>query len=83
MATITASQINQKIKHLPNNLLQEVNDYIEFLAFKSSQKDWATDLSKEQVSLIEKGKKDITQGKVITHKEARERIKNYIQNKSK
>ncbi|AND64175.1 hypothetical protein AX766_07040 [Flavobacterium covae] len=83
MATINASQLNQKIKLLPSNLLQEVNDYVEFLAFKYAQNDWATDLSKEQILLIEKGKKDIEQAKVISHQEARERIKNYIKSKSK
>jgi phosphoserine aminotransferase len=83
MATINASQLNQKIKLLPANLLQEVNDYIEYLTFKSSQKDWANDLAKEQISLIEKGKKDIEENRLVSHKEARERIKNYIQNKSK
>jgi phosphoserine aminotransferase len=83
MATINASQLNQKIKLLPANLLQEVNDYIEYLTFKSSQKDWANDLTNEQISLIEKGKKDIEENRLVSHKEARERIKNYIQNKSK
>jgi hypothetical protein len=83
MTTINASQLNQKIKLLPSHLLQELNDYIEFLAFKSSQKDWANDLANEQISLIEKGKKDIEENRLVSHKEARERIKNYIQNKSK
>jgi phosphoserine aminotransferase len=83
MATINASQLNQKIKLLPANLLQEVNDYIEYLTFKSSQKDWANDLTNEQISLIEKGKKDLEENRLVSHKEARERIKNYIQNKSK
>jgi hypothetical protein len=82
MATINASQLNQKIKLLPANLLQEVNDYIEYLTFKSSQKDWANDLTNEQISLIEKGKKDIEENRLVSHKEARERIKNNIQNKS-
>lgn len=82
MATITTSQITQKIKLLPKSLLEEVNDYIEFLAFKSSQKDWATDLSKEQIALVKKGKKDIERGKVISHAQAREQIENYIKSKS-
>jgi hypothetical protein len=83
MATINASQLNQKIKLLPANLLQEVNDYIEYLTFKSSQKDWANDLAKEQISLIEKGKKDLEENRVISHKEARKQIDNYIKNKTR
>ena len=82
MTTITATQINKKIKSLPVNLLYEVDRYIEFLAFKSSNSDWAEQLSEQQISLIEKGKKDIEENRVITHKEAKERIKNYIKNKS-
>lgn len=80
---ISVSQLNQKIKLLPANLLQEVNDYIEYLAFKSSQKDWADDLSKDQISLIEKGSNDIEENKVISHKEARKRIDNYVKNKKR
>ncbi len=82
MTTITATQINKKIKSLPVNLLYEVDRYIEFLAFKSSNSDWAEQLSEQQISLIEKGKKDIEENRVIPHKEAKERIKNYIKNKS-
>jgi hypothetical protein len=82
MASINASQLNQKINQLPDNLLQEVNDFIEYLAFKSSQKDWANDLSKEQILLIENGKKDIKKNKVVSHKEARKRIENYIKEKT-
>ncbi|WP_310557273.1 hypothetical protein [Flavobacterium sp.] len=82
MATITASQLNQKIKSLPINLLYEVDKYIEFLAFKSSHSDWAEELSEQQISLIEKGKKDIEENRVMSHTEAKEKIKNYIKNKS-
>ena len=82
MATITTSQITQKIKLLPKSLLEEVNDYIEFLAFNSSQKDWAANLSEEQIALVKKGKKDIEQGKVISHTQARDQIENYIKSKS-
>ena len=81
MSTITASQINKKIKSLPANLLEELDKYIDFLTFKS-QPDWADQLTEQQISLIEKGKKDIEENKVISHKEAKERIKSYIKNKS-
>lgn len=82
MATITTEQINQKLKLLPSNLLQEVNDYIEFLTFKSSQSDWAEQLNEQQISLIKKGKKDIEENKIVSHKEAKEKIQNYIKNKT-
>ena len=81
MATINASQLNQKIKQLPVNLLQEVNDYIDFLAYKSSQKEWANELTEDQISLIEKGKNDIEENRTIPHKDARKQINSYIKNK--
>ncbi len=82
MSKINAFELSQKISLLPVHLLQEVNDYIEFLTFKSSQKDWADNLTNNQKTLIEKGKNDIEENKVITHKGARKLINKYI-NKTK
>jgi hypothetical protein len=80
MKTITPLQVNQKINSLPASLLQEVDKYIDFLNYKYS--DWAEQLSEQQMQLIEKGIKDIEENRLIPHKEAKERIKNYIKNKS-
>jgi hypothetical protein len=82
MSTINANQLNQKIIALPDHLLQEVNNYIDYLTYKSEEKDWSINLTKEQSLLIEKGKKDIEENRVISHNEARKRIENYIKNKS-
>jgi hypothetical protein len=80
MKTITPLQVNKKINSLPASLLQEVDKYIDFLTYKYS--DWAEQLSEQQIQLIEKGVKDIEENRLIPHKEAKERIKNYIKNKS-
>jgi hypothetical protein len=80
MKTITPLQVNQKINSLPASLLQEVDKCIDFLTYKYS--DWADQLSEQQIQLIEKGLKDIEENRLIPHKEAKERIKNYIKNKS-
>jgi hypothetical protein len=80
MNTITPLQINKKINLLPVTLLQEVDKYIDFLNFKYA--DWGQQLSENQITLIEKGTKDIEENRVISHKEAKEKIKNYIKNKS-
>ena len=80
MKTITPLQVNQKINSLPVALLQEVDKYIDFLNYKNS--DWAEQLSEDQIQLIEKGTKDIEENRLIPHKEAKERIKDYIKNKS-
>jgi len=83
MNTITAFQINQKVNALPEKLLQELDDYIDFLKYKYAQKDWSDDLTEQQIKLIEKGKNDLEQGKVLSHTQAKEKIKNYIKNKQR
>ncbi len=80
MNTITPLEVTQKINSLSVGLLQEVNQYIDFLNYKYS--DWAEQLSEDQTQLIEKGTKDIEENRLIPHKEAKERIKEYIKNKS-
>jgi predicted transcriptional regulator len=82
MNAVTASQISKKIKSLPVNLLQEVDKFIDYLNYKSSHLDWSEQLSDEKMGLIEKGKKDIEDGKVLSHKEAKQRIAAYIKNKT-
>lgn len=83
MNTITAFQINQKVNALPEKLLQELDDYIDFLKYKYAQKDWSDDLTEQQIKLIEKGKNDLEQGKILSHTQAKEKIKNYIKNKQR
>jgi hypothetical protein len=80
MNPITPLEVNKKINSLPATLLQEVDKYIDFLTYKYS--DWAEQLSEQQIQLIEKGTKDIEENRLIPHKEAKERIKDYIKNKS-
>jgi hypothetical protein len=80
MNTITPLQINKKINLLPVTLLEEVDKYIDFLNFKYT--DWGQQLSENQIALIEKGKKDIDENRIMSHNEAKERIKNHIKNKS-
>lgn len=80
METIDALQVSQKINLLPKPLLQEVDRYIDFLNFKYI--DWGEQLSENQIESIEKGKNDILNNRLIPHKVAKERIKNYIQSKS-
>ena len=81
MSSVTAFQINQKVNNLPEKLLQELDDYIDFLRYKYGQKDWSDDLSEEQIKLIEQGRNDIQEGKTLSHEQAKEKIKQYIKNK--
>lgn len=80
MNSVTPLDVNRKINALPDNLLQEVDKYIDFLNFRQS--NLSSGLSEKEISLIEKGKSDMEQNRTIPHKEAKERIKNYIKNKS-
>lgn len=80
MNSVTPLDVNRKINALPDALLQEVDKYIDFLNFKHA--NFGNQLSENEILLIEKGKSDIEQNRLIPHKEAKERIKNYIKNKS-
>lgn len=80
MKTVTPLEVTKKINSLPAALLQEVSKYIDFLTYKYS--DWGEQLTDDQIQLIEKGMKDIEENRLIPHNEAKERIKNYIKNKS-
>ena len=37
MATTTFEQVNTKLKNLPDSVLEEVENFIEFLAYKHAQ----------------------------------------------
>ena len=47
-----------------------------------SSQIFSTEFSEIEISLIEKGKDDIEQNRLIPHEEAKEKIKNYIKSKS-
>lgn len=80
MSTITSFDVNQKINALPIALLEDVDKYIDFLNFKNYNQHEI--FSENQIDLIQKGKKDIEDGRLIPHKEAKVRIKNYIKSKA-
>ena len=80
MNSVNASDVNKKINALPITLLQEVDNYIDFLNFRHSS--LSREYSDEAISLFEKGKSDIEQNRLIPHIEAKERIKQYIKSKS-
>lgn len=80
MNSISALQINEKINALPSNLLKEVDDYIDFLNYKNL--DWAVQLSENQIEFVNKGINDISENRLYSHNEAKEKIKNYIKKKT-
>lgn len=83
---ITIKKLEENIKTLPEDLYDEVNDFVDFLKFKyenMSSDDWSENLTEYQKSSIEKGLDDIEKGRTYSHEEAKHRIKNYLLEKSK
>ncbi|KFC18758.1 DUF2281 domain-containing protein [Chryseobacterium sp. FH1] len=83
---ITIKHLEDNIKTLPEDLYDEVNDFVDFLKFKyesKDSKDWSDNLTTFQKSSIEKGISDIENGRTYSHEEAKQRIKNYLLEKSK
>ena len=79
---ITIKDLEKNLKTLPKELLGNVNDYIDFLKEKYLDKDWANQLSETQIKSNEKGISDIENGNIISHEEAKQKIRNYLQSKA-
>ena len=82
---ITIKDLENDLKSLPKELLQQVGDYVAFLKQKYNgqvNEDWATYLSTSQKESIEKGASDIEEGKIISHDEAKQKIKEYLNSKT-
>ncbi len=81
MSSITASKLNQKINLLPDNLIQEVEKFVDYLQYKSEHEDWSVDLTENQKQSIKNGREDISNGKTYSHVEAKNIIKEHIKSK--
>ena len=79
---ITMKDLEKNLETLPKELLGNVNDYIDFLKEKYLDKDWANQLSDSQKESIKKGISDIENGNIISHEEAKQKIRNYLQSKA-
>jgi hypothetical protein len=55
MNTTAINQINNKLKVIPDNFVNDVLQYLEFLYFKNSANEFT--LSDEQISLLDKRSK--------------------------
>ena len=83
MKTTTITQINNKLKDIPDSLMNDVMNYLDFLSFKTTAYDWATDLSAKERQLIKQGEDDIKNGKIHTHNEALKIINKQLKNKGR
>lgn len=77
MKTIIHQNLSDKIKDIPDYLLEELSDYMDFLLFKK-EKDWAENLSEEETKSINKGLEDIKMGRTHSHESVMEEMENYI-----
>lgn len=75
------SIINNKLKTIPDNFLNEIVAYLDFISFKATNNDWAEDLTPQQLQSIERGQNDLNTGNTVSHKEAMSRIKAHFKSK--
>lgn len=82
METILHKEIKEKISQLPDFLMEELSEYIDFLLYKKD-KDWFDTLSPSQKKSIEQGLEDIQNGKTYSHDSVMEEMTQYINSKKK
>ncbi len=80
MKAIIQQELSNKIKNIPDYLLEELSDYIDYLLFKK-EKDWAENLSEEEKASINKGLEDIKIGRTHLHESVMEEMENYIKSR--
>ena len=82
METVIQKEITQKIKQLPDFLMEELSNYVDFLLYQKDN-DWFDSLNSNQKKSIEQGLDDIQNGRVYTHNSVMEEITQYINSKKK
>jgi len=82
METLVHKELSEKIKNLPQKLVEELSDYLDFLLYKN-RKDWYEELSSEQIKSIKQGLDDIENGKVYDHNVVMEEMAQYIKSKKR
>ena len=80
MKTVIHQNLYDKIKDIPDYLLEELSDYIDFLLYKK-EKDWAENLSEEETNSINKGLEDLKMGRMHSHESVMEEMENYIKSR--
>ena len=81
MESLLHQKISDKIKEIPEYLLEELSDFIDFLMIKK-EKDWAKNLSENQIKNIQEGLEDIKNNNVFSHESVMEEMAEYISQKN-
>lgn len=82
METIAHQKLFEKIKKLPDFLVEDLSDFVDFLVFKND-KDWAESLTIEQRKSVEEGRNDIENGDFHSHESVMEELAEYRKAKRK
>jgi len=80
METLIHKELSEKIKNLPQKLVEELSEYLEFLIYKNN-KDWVEQLSPEQKKTIDQGLDDIEKQNIYDHDAVMEEMAQYIKSK--
>ena len=83
MNVLTLNKINEKLKRIPDTLAQDVLNYLDYLDFKSSNRDWYPRALDSEMALIQQGDDDIKMEKHIPHTQAKSLIAQHIQKQNK
>ena len=75
MTEITVKIPEEQLKFFTNLIKRLGYDYL------SAEKDWYDDLTAEQKESIKRGKADIEAGRVTSHEEVKNEIRQMIENK--
>jgi hypothetical protein len=79
MNALIMSEIQDRLKSIPDEYANEILSYIDYLNVKKS----ISFLPEDEISLILKGKEDILKGRTFTHTQAKSIIEHHIQSKMK
>lgn len=71
MKTSSHEDLLDKIKGLPDESLEQLSDFIDFLLYK------------EEINAVRQGLEDIKNGNVYSHESVMEEMTNYINSKKK
>ena len=78
MNTNTINKINEKLKVMPDDVVDDILKYLDFLNFEKKDSDWQDDLSDLEHTLIKQGQDDLINNRTYSHQEALELIQHHI-----
>jgi len=78
MKASALNQINNKLKSIPDNFVNDIMEFLEFLSFRANAKDWAAHLTPKDSQLIKRGADDLKNGRTHSHESAMKKINAHV-----